>query len=109
MNSEMDHAEEMDVEVLSSMWPEDINEAGNQFNVEKPGADMLEVVTLIEEPTIYDFNRLVDLTTYSEKGSSQLTYLVKNWEYRQANAARLLREELDTLSKQQQEAELKKN
>lgn len=108
MNSEMDHAEEMDVEVLSSMWPEDINEAGNQFNVEKPGADMLEVVTLIEEPTIYDFNRLVDLTTYSEKGSSQLAYLVKNWEYRQANAARLLREELDTLSKQQQEAELKK-
>lgn len=110
MDSEMDHAEEMDVEVLSSMWPEDINEAGNQFNVEKPGADqdMLEVVTLIEEPTIYDFNRLVDLTTYSEKGSSQLAYLVKNWEYRQANAARLLREELDTLSKQQQEAELKK-
>ncbi|KAK3031542.1 hypothetical protein RJ639_035455 [Escallonia herrerae] len=102
--------EEMDIEVLSSMWPEDINEAGKQFNVEKPGAyqDMLEEVTFIEEPTIVDFKRLLELTNYSEKGSSQLSYLVKNWEYKQANAVRLLREELENLSKKREEVELKK-
>ncbi|KAL2489894.1 Histidine kinase 5 [Forsythia ovata] len=106
---EMDQPEEMDI-VLSSMWPEDINEAGRQFNVEKPGADqdMLEEVVINEEPTIVDFKRLLELTNYSEKGSSQLAYLVKNWEYKQENAVRLLREELDNLSKQQQEVELKK-
>ncbi|CAI9775664.1 unnamed protein product [Fraxinus pennsylvanica] len=106
---EMDQQEEMDI-VLSSMWPEDINEAGRQFNVERPGAnqDMLEEVVINEEPTIVDFKRLLELSNYSEKGSSQLAYLVKNWEYKQENAVRLLREELDNLSKQQQEVELKK-
>ncbi|CAI9771679.1 unnamed protein product [Fraxinus pennsylvanica] len=106
---ETDQPEEMDV-VLSSMWPEDINEAGRQFNVERPGADqdMLEEVVINEEPTVVDFKRLLELTNYSEKGSSQLAYLVKNWEYKQENAVRLLREELDNLSKQQQEVELKK-
>ncbi|XP_059643242.1 histidine kinase 5 [Cornus florida] len=107
---ENDHLEEMDIEVLSSMWPEDINEAGRQFNIDRPGADqdMLEEVTFIEEPTIVDFKRLVELTNYSEKGSSQLAYLVKNWKYKQANAVRLLKEELDSLHKQRQEVELKK-
>ncbi|CAK9174732.1 unnamed protein product [Ilex paraguariensis] len=107
---ENDHIDEMDIEVLSSMWPEDINEAGKQFNIEKPGVDqdMLEDITLMEEPTIVDFKRLLELTNYSEKGSSQLAYLVKNWEYKQANAVRLLREELDHLNRQQQEVELKK-
>ncbi|KAA8521443.1 hypothetical protein F0562_012104 [Nyssa sinensis] len=107
---ENDHLEEMDVEALSSMWPKDINEAGKQFNIEKPGGDqdMLEKVTIIEEPTIVDFKRLLELTNYSENGSSQLAYLVKNWEYKQANVVRLLREELDNLSKQRQEVELKK-
>ncbi|THG07559.1 hypothetical protein TEA_022963 [Camellia sinensis var. sinensis] len=92
----------MDIEVLSSMWPEDINEAGKQFNVERHGADqdMLEEVTIIEEKTIIDFKRLSELSNYSEKGLSQLAHLVKNWEYKQANADRLLREELDNLSKQ---------
>ncbi|CAA3019790.1 histidine kinase 5 [Olea europaea subsp. europaea] len=106
---EMDQSEEMEI-VLSSMWPEDINEAGRQFNVERPGADqdMLEEVVINEEPAIVDFKRLLELTNYSEKGSSQLAYLVKNWEYKQENAVRLLREELDNLSKQQQEVELKK-
>ncbi|KAL7187158.1 hypothetical protein ACSBR1_037262 [Camellia fascicularis] len=101
--------EEMDIEVLSSMWPEDINEAGKQFNIERPGADqdMLEEVTIIEEKTIVDFKRLSELSNYSEKGLSQLAHLVKNWEYKQANADRLLREELDNLSKQRQEVELK--
>uniref|UniRef100_A0A5B7BZK3 histidine kinase n=1 Tax=Davidia involucrata TaxID=16924 RepID=A0A5B7BZK3_DAVIN len=107
---ENDHLEEMDIEVLSSMWPKDINEAGRQFNIEYPGGDqdMLEEVTIIEEPTIVDFKRLLELTNYSENGSSQLAYLVKNWEYKQANVVRLLREELDNLSKQRQEVELKK-
>lgn len=112
---ETNHVEEMDiemdVEILPSMWPEDIgNDAGNQFNVERPGRDqdMLEEVTILEEPTIVDFKRLLELTNYSEKGSSQLAYLVKHWEYKQANAVRLLREELAILSKQRQEAELKK-
>ncbi|CAI9784764.1 unnamed protein product [Fraxinus pennsylvanica] len=111
MGCEMESNQSEDTEiVLSSMWPENINEAGRQFNVEKPGADkdMLAEVTINEEPTIVDFKRLLDLTNYSEKGSSQLAYLVKNWEYKQANAVRLLREELDNLSQQQQAVELKK-
>ena len=109
--TETDQIEDMDIEVLSSMWPEDIgNEAGKQFNVEKPGGDqdMLEEVTIVEEPTIVDFKHLLELTNYTDKGSSQLAYLVKHWEYKQANAVRLLREELDNLSRQRQESELKK-
>ncbi|KAL4334132.1 hypothetical protein GQ457_07G043800 [Hibiscus cannabinus] len=108
---ENDQIEDMEVEVLSSMWPEDIeHEAGKQFNVEKPRGDqdMLEEVTIVEEPTIVDFQHLIELTDYTDKGSSQLAYLVKHWEYKQANAVRLLREELDNLSRQRQESELKK-
>lgn len=101
--------EELDVEGLSITLPDDINEAGKQFSIEKPGADqdILEEIEIIEEPQIVDFEHLVELTNYSEKGSFQLAYLVKNWEDRQANAVRLLREELDNLSKQKQEVELK--
>ncbi|XP_043707990.1 histidine kinase 5-like isoform X2 [Telopea speciosissima] len=99
----------MDVEVLSSMWPEDLgSKVGKQFNMEKPGGDLLEEVNLIEEPSIVDFKRLLELTNYSEKGSTQLSYLVKHWEYKQANAVRLLNEEMDILNKQRQEVELKK-
>ncbi|XVF89459.1 hypothetical protein PTKIN_Ptkin19aG0132000 [Pterospermum kingtungense] len=108
---EADQIEDIDVEVLSSMWPEDIgNEAGKQFNVEKPAGDqdMLEEVTIIEEPTIVDFKRLLELNSFTDKGSSQLAYLVKHWEYKQANVVRLLREELDNLSRQRKESELKK-
>ncbi|KAL0327636.1 UNVERIFIED_CONTAM: Histidine kinase [Sesamum angustifolium] len=106
---ETEHPEDMDI-VLSSMWPEDINEAGRQFNVERPGADqdMLEEVTIKKEPNIVDFKRLMELTNYSDKGNWQLAKLVRNWEYKQANAVRLLKEELENLSKQQQEVELKK-
>lgn len=106
---ESDQSEDMDV-VLDSMWPEEMNEAGRQFNVERPGADqdMLEEVTINKEPNIVDFQRLMELTNYSDKGNWQLAKLVKNWEFKQANAVRLLREELDHLSKQQQEVELKK-
>ncbi|KAI3804577.1 hypothetical protein L1987_26228 [Smallanthus sonchifolius] len=107
---EDDNAEDMEVEILSSMWPEDIDAAGKKFNVEKPGVDedLLEDLTFNEEPTIVDFKRLLELTNYSEKGSSQLSYLVKNWEWKQENAVRLLREELENLRKQQHGFELKK-
>ncbi|KAG6436502.1 hypothetical protein SASPL_101403 [Salvia splendens] len=106
---ESDQPEDLDV-VLTSMWPEDMNEAGRQFNVERPGVDqdMLEEVTIKKEPNIVDFQRLMELTNYSDKGNGQLAKLVKNWEFKQANVVRLLREELDQLSKQQQEMELKK-
>ncbi|ESW08913.1 hypothetical protein PHAVU_009G084900 [Phaseolus vulgaris] len=108
---ENDCIEEMDIEALPSMWPEDIGtDVGKQFNIEKPGRDqdMLEEVTIIEEPTIVDFKRLMELTNFTEKGSSQLAYLMKRWEYKEANVVRLLREELDNLSKQRQDVELRK-
>ncbi|KAI3689915.1 hypothetical protein L2E82_47885 [Cichorium intybus] len=107
---EDNHVEDMEVKVLSSMWPEDIDEAGKRFNLEKPGLheDMLEDLAFVEEPSIVDFKRLLELTSYSEKGSSQLAYLVKNWEYKQENVVRLLREELKNLTKQQHEVQLKK-
>lgn len=113
MVCEMEHdlMEDMDIEVLPSMWPEDIGtNAGKQFNIEKPGndQDMLEEVTIVEEPSIVDFKRLMELTNYTERGSTQLTYFMKYLEYKQANAVRLLREELDNLSKQRQEVELRK-
>ncbi|KAI9106864.1 hypothetical protein K1719_022392 [Acacia pycnantha] len=113
MVCEMEHdlMEDMDIEVLPSMWPEDIGtDAGKQFNIEKPGSDqdMLEEVTIVEEPTIVDFKRLMELTNYTDRGSTQLTYFMKYLEYKQANAVRLLREELDNLSKQRQEVELRK-
>ncbi|KAL2550218.1 Uncharacterized protein Fot_11748 [Forsythia ovata] len=76
---ESDQLEDMEI-VLSSMWLEDINEAGRQFNVERSGVDqdMLAEVIINEEPTIVDFQRLLELTSYSEKGSSQLAYLGSN-------------------------------
>lgn len=101
----------MEIEVLPSMWPEDIaTDVGKQFNIEKPGNDqvMLQEITIIEEPTIADFKRLIELTNFTEKGSSQLANLMKHWEYKQANVARLLREELDNLSKQRKDVELRK-
>ncbi|CAI8599515.1 unnamed protein product [Vicia faba] len=101
----------MEIEVLPSMWPEDIAmDVGKQFNIEKPGNDqgVLEEITIIEEPTIADFKRLMELTNFTEKGSSQLANLMKHWEYKQANVARLLREELDNLNKQRKDVELRK-
>lgn len=109
---EINNIEEMAMEmeeVLPSMWPEDID-SDKQFNIEKPGQDqdMLEEVTLKEKPTNVDFKRLFELTKNTDTGSSQLANLVKHWEYKQANVVRLLQEELDILSKQKQEVELKK-
>lgn len=54
-----------------------------------------------------DLSHLVDLTTNTEMGSSQLDYLVKAREKKQANTIRLLKEDLENLSKQQQEVKLK--
>lgn len=107
---ETDQIEEMDVEVLSSMWPEDVGtEADKQFNVEKPAGDldMLKEVTIEEKPTIADLKRLPELLDSTHQGSSQLTNLVKQWEYMQDNAVRLLREELKNLTRQREEAEAK--
>ncbi|KAJ6956961.1 hypothetical protein NC653_039009 [Populus alba x Populus x berolinensis] len=110
MVSEMENEqmEDMDIEALPSMWPEDID--SSKPYVEKPAGDqdMLEEVTIVEEPTIVDFHHLVELTNYTDRGSSQLTHLVQHWEYKHANAVRLLREEIDILSKQREEVELKK-
>ncbi|KAL5699322.1 hypothetical protein ACHQM5_030243 [Ranunculus cassubicifolius] len=105
------YEEDMDIEGVPSMWPEDVAvEAGRMFTMEKPGMDqdMLEEVTIPEDTAIVDFKRLLELTNYSEKGSSQLASLVKAWEYKQSNVVRLLHEELDILSRQRQEVELKK-
>ncbi|KAL0680820.1 hypothetical protein Bca4012_047667 [Brassica carinata] len=103
--------EEMDVEVLSSMWPEDVGgtEPDNQFNVEKPAgdSDTLKEVDIAEKRTMADLKRLPDLLNTTDQGSSQLTNLVKQWEYMQDHAVRLLREELKILTKQREEAEAK--
>ncbi|EEF46820.1 sensor histidine kinase, putative [Ricinus communis] len=108
-NDQTEQIEDMDIEVVPSMWPEDID-SEKPYNVEKPRGDqdMLEEVTIVEEPSIVDFHRLIELTNYTDRGSSQLAYLVKHWEYQQINAVRLLKEELDILSQQRQEVELKK-
>lgn len=104
--------DETELEVVTSMWPEDVgDDYGKQFNMEKPGGeDMLEEVAFVpvEDPTVVDFQRLLELTNYSEKGSSQLAYLVKSWEFKQANAVRLLKEELEHMSQLRKAYELKK-
>ncbi|XP_057521284.1 histidine kinase 5 [Amaranthus tricolor] len=98
-------------EALVPMWPEGVNVAGSQFNVDRPREDqdtLKDVAINAAEPQEIDLDHLHDMTNHSDKGSSQLAYLVKNWEYKQANAVRLLREELDRLSKQREEVELKR-
>ncbi|CAH8281781.1 unnamed protein product [Eruca vesicaria subsp. sativa] len=107
---ETDQTEEMDVEVLSSMWPEDVGtQADNQFNVEKPAgdSDTLKEVDIAEKRTMADLKRLPELLNTTDQGSSQLTNLVRQWEYMQDHAVRLLREELKILTKQREEAEAK--
>ncbi|KAK9077811.1 hypothetical protein SSX86_006149 [Deinandra increscens subsp. villosa] len=103
------NAEGTEVSISSSMHPEDIDVAGKKFNVEKPGIDqdLKEDLTFNEDPAIVDFKHLIELTNHTEAGSSQLSSLVKKWEWEQEKAVRLLREELETLRKQH-EFELKK-
>lgn len=97
-------------EILTSMWPDNVNEVGSQFNVDRPkeDQDMLKEVAINAEPSEIDVAYLREVTSHSGKGSSQLADLVKHWEYKQANAVRLLKEELDRLSKQREEVELKR-
>ncbi|WJX16156.1 Histidine kinase 5 [Trifolium repens] len=93
------------------MWPEDVEtDFGKQFSIEKPGMDqdILEEVTILEEPIVADFQRIVEHTNCTNQGSFQLANLMKNWEHKQANAVRLLREELDNLTKQREEVDLRK-
>ena len=107
---ETDQIEEMDVEVLSSMWPDDVGtQADNQFNVEKPAgdSDTLKEVDIAEKRTMADLKRLPELLNTTDQGSSQLTNLVRQWEYMQDHAVRLLREELKILTRQREEAEAK--
>ncbi|CAH8353710.1 unnamed protein product [Eruca vesicaria subsp. sativa] len=107
---ETDQTEEMDIEVLSSMWPEDVGtQADNQFNVEKPAgdSDTLKEVDIAEKRTMADLKRLPELMNNTDQGSSQLTNLVKQWEYMQDHAVKLLREELKILTRQREEAEAK--
>ncbi|CAN7005295.1 unnamed protein product [Brassica rapa subsp. trilocularis] len=107
---ETDQTEEMEIEVLSSMWPEDVGtQADNQFNVEKPAgdSDTLKEVDIAEKRTMADLKRLPELMNTTDQGTSQLTNLVKQWEYMQDHAVKLLREELKILTKQREEAEAK--
>ncbi|KAI9121787.1 hypothetical protein K1719_007177 [Acacia pycnantha] len=50
----------------------------------------------------------MELTNYTDKGSSQLSHLLKHLVYKQTNALQLFKEELDNLSKQRHEVELRK-
>ncbi|KAJ0260762.1 Histidine kinase 5 [Hirschfeldia incana] len=104
---ETDQTEEMDIEVLSSMWPEDVGTQAdnNQFNV--GDSDTLKEVDIAEKRTMADLKRLPELMNNTDQGSSQLTNLVKQWEYMQDHAVKLLREELKILTKQREEAEAK--
>ncbi|KAI3692252.1 hypothetical protein L6452_32065 [Arctium lappa] len=104
---ENDNGKDMEDKVWSSSWPEDIDAAREAFSeTPKADQDFFKDVTLIKEPTIVDFQHLIELTNNSEIGSSQLSHLVKNWEKKQEKSVRLLREEFDNLSKQH-EVELK--
>lgn len=109
MEEQEQEDEEMDIEAVPSMWPEDIgDDPGKQFNIEAGGdQDMLEEVTIPEKQTVVDFQWLSQLTNFTDKGSAQLAHLVKRWEYKQANVVRLLKEEIDNLSRQKHESELK--
>jgi hypothetical protein len=100
-----------DEEPLASMWPPDIEDKSNkQFNIEKPSLteNLLKEFQSKEEKHKLDFNKLKELTDYSDIGSHQLTSLAKQYKFRRVNAARLLNEELDLLSKQRQEIEQRK-
>jgi hypothetical protein len=109
MGEDLDFCDE---EPLASMWPPDIEDKSNkQFNIEKSSLteeNLLKEFQSKEEKHKLDFNKLKELTDYSDIGSHQLTSLAKQYKFRRANAARLLNEELDLLSKQRQEIEQRK-
>ncbi|KAE8767257.1 Histidine kinase 5 [Hordeum vulgare] len=73
----------------------------------KDHEDALKDVEFREQPARVDLSRLAEIAD-TEKAASQMQYFVKHWEYRRANNARLLNEELGRLSQQQEEIEQKK-
>ncbi|KAI5000215.1 hypothetical protein ZWY2020_004804 [Hordeum vulgare] len=73
----------------------------------KDHEDVLKDVEFREQPARVDLSRLAEIAD-TEKAASQMQYFVKHWEYRRANNARLLNEELGRLSQQQEEIEQKK-
>ncbi|CAI0438644.1 unnamed protein product [Linum tenue] len=80
---------EMEIEVLPSMWPEDID-SEKPYNVERPAGDgeqdMLEEVTIRAAASAVDFHHLKALTSYTDRGSHQMSHLMRHWEHQQANA-----------------------
>ncbi|OAE34452.1 hypothetical protein AXG93_2886s1150 [Marchantia polymorpha subsp. ruderalis] len=90
------------------MWPENIihlmsMDRRHQWDPETLAEESL----LVRERTFADPERLMELLHTSESGLIQLATLAKQWERRQANAVRLLRQQLDTLNMQRIEAERK--
>uniref|UniRef100_A0A3B6DKC6 histidine kinase n=3 Tax=Triticinae TaxID=1648030 RepID=A0A3B6DKC6_WHEAT len=78
--------------------------------MENPGKDhedALKDVEFREQPGRVDLNRLLEIAN-TEKGTFQMQSFVKQWEYKRANTARLLNEELGRLSQQRKEIEQKK-
>ncbi|KAI4963862.1 hypothetical protein ZWY2020_010354 [Hordeum vulgare] len=73
----------------------------------KDHEDALKDVEFREQPARVDLSRLAEIAD-TEKAASQMQYFVKHWEYRRANNARLLSEELGHLSQQREEIEQKK-
>ncbi|KAE8766934.1 Histidine kinase 5 [Hordeum vulgare] len=73
----------------------------------KDHEDALKDVEFREQPARVDLSRLAEIVD-TEKAASQMQYFVKHWEYRRANNARLLNEELGRLSQQREEIEQKK-
>ncbi|KAL1221564.1 Histidine kinase 5 [Cardamine amara subsp. amara] len=93
------------VEGLSSRWPEDVETEVDELEKPAGDLDMLKEVEIKDKPIIADLKRLQELMNSTQQGSSQLTNLVKQWEYMQNDAVRLLREELKNLNKQREETE----
>lgn len=67
---------------------------------------VLKDVEFREQPDNADFHRLMEMAS-SQKGVYQMQNIVKHSEYKRANTARLLKEELDVLSQQRRGIEQK--
>lgn len=105
-----DYLVEPENEVAQSMWPENIGDKHQrQFRMEnfRKDQDAFKDVKFDEKPAHVDYQRLMEMAN-SEKGISHMQYFMKHWEYKRANAARLLEEELGLLSQQRKEIEQNK-
>ncbi|KAE8786856.1 Sensor protein rcsC [Hordeum vulgare] len=98
-----------DDEVAPPMWPNVGDAHQKQFKMEELGKDhdALNDVEVREQPARVDHHRLMEIAS-SEKGTSQMQYFFKHWQYTRANNARLLSEEVSLLSQQRKEIEEKK-